>query len=660
MERELFRKICRDVDDRKEWADRQAVWYRMRREGIRRINKPYPNAADRHFPLIEMAIKKLKPTCLLQIFANERLADFIAAEPQDTDDIVPVGWWFDYKMRQLSNFEDEIDLIADYRYLYGNSVMKLIWDEENKKLRFDAIEPIFIIVPDNTEDIRTAAYLVHVKHLSTWDYLHGPESDLYTNKSKTFLKTIQGGRPDADYGNEVDFISAKRSSEGITHCDDEDTIILWEIYERPEHNKCIIHTISPQRADIDIRPPFDLTYKHKFNPFVDFPVEKVGKSFYSSRGIAELGAPFQSYICKLQNGKADAIDWFNFPMLSASKDLPITQNVTLEPGVIIPFQVAPIQLGAPPISWDQEMANTRDTAEQLFGVPDFGMGEKAYDQGKRKSSDETATEINYKASVTNQTIDLANRVFRRKLGMLYIMAWELLCQKDKDLEYLQGTEYKSLDKDVKEKVESLRPSGSAGSWNIAQRWQKAIQRKAMYGKSPYVKQHELDKMSLELDEPGLVERLYQDPGEEEANQAEAAAKEIPTLKEGLPLRPKPGDKHDIHAKVAGQAIVKAAMSPKDEEPDGMKALMDHYKAHMQVLQQVNPQLAAQLDNQLKQALQGVMVAKQRQQQQKDAMIMGRPAQPMDQGAAAPPPQQPNGQEQMAPPQPMGPPRTGAM
>jgi hypothetical protein len=366
-----------------------------------------------------------------------------------------------------------------------------------------------------------------------------------------------------------------------------------------------------------------------------------------------LGAPFQSYICKLQNGKADAIDWFNFPMLSASKDLPITQNINLEPGVIIPFAVAPIQLGQPPISWDAEMANTRDTAEQLFGVPDFGMGEKAYDQGKRKSSDETATEINYKASVTNQTIDLANRVFRRKLGVLYQMAWDLLTEKDEDMEYLQGAEFKALDEDVKDKVKNLRPSGSAGSWNIAQRWQKSVQRKQLYGQSPYIKQHELDKMSLELDEPGLVERLYQDPGEGEKDQAEMQMKEVPALKEGQPLRTKPSDNHQIHAAVAAKNIVKSALSPRNEDQQGMQALMNHYKEHIMALEKVNPQLAHQIDKQLQTTMTQVMQQKQRQQKMKEDRMLGRPPQPMDQGAAAPPPQPPQGQ--MAPPQPMGPP-----
>jgi hypothetical protein len=239
------------------------------------------------------------------------------------------------------------------------------------------------------------------------------------------------------------------------------------------------------------------------------------------------------------------------------------------------------------------------------------------------------------------------------------MAWDLLTEKDEDMEYLQGAEFKALDEDVKDKVKNLRPSGSAGSWNIAQRWQKSIQRKTLYGKSPFIKQHELDKMSLELDEPGLVERLYQDPGEAEKDQAEQQMKEIPALKEGQPLRIKPGDNHQIHGAIAAKNIVKSAASPKNEDPAGMNALMDHYKQHMKALMEVNPQMAKQIDDQLKQGLTQVQMMKQRQQKMKDDMLLGRRPQQIEQGAA-PPLQQPNGQEQMAPPQPMGPQPTGAM
>src|SRR4029077_3973466 len=103
MERELFQKICDDIEARKDWANRQPLWHKLRRDGIRRTNKPYPNASDKHFPLIDMAIKKLKPAMTNQMFANERMADFMASDPRDTQDISAVSWWFDYKLKEKSN-----------------------------------------------------------------------------------------------------------------------------------------------------------------------------------------------------------------------------------------------------------------------------------------------------------------------------------------------------------------------------------------------------------------------------------------------------------------------------------------------------------------------------------------------------------------------------
>jgi hypothetical protein len=231
------------------------------------------------------------------------------------------------------------------------------------------------------------------------------------------------------------------------------------------------------------------------------------------------------------------------------------------------------------------------------------------------------------------------------------MAWDLLTDKDEDMEYMQSEEFKTLDEDVKDKVKNLRPSGSAGSWNIAQRWQKSVQRKMLYGKSPYIKQHELDRMSLELDEPGLVERLYQDPGEAEKDQADLASKELPALKNGSTLRVKPSDDHKVHAAIAAKELVRSALSPQQEDTEGMAALMTHYKQHIGELAKVDPQTAKAIDDQLKQAMTQVMQQKQRQQQMKAQMQLGRPPQPMDQGAAAPPPPQPQGSS--APPQPMG-------
>ena len=602
MDKELFTKICEDIDTRKEWADRQPLWHKLRRDGVRRINKPFPNASDKHFPLIDMAIKKLKPTMINQIFANERLADFMTEDPRDTGDISAVSWWFDFKLKEKSNFLDEMDIMADFKYVFGHGILKVFWDEQKDALGFDAIEPIFIIVPDGTKDLQESEYLVHVKHLSKWDYQHGVDASEY-NQDEDFIKRILGDGNPSPGSDEGDYVHARKLSDGITHSTNKSTIVLWEIFDRVTAKEIMVHTIAPVAWQEDVREPFKLSYRNAKIPFIDFPLERISKSFYSSRGIPELGASFQSYLCKCWNGKSDHIDMWSNPPLTCSKEIPMVGNIKSGPGVIIPFPVTPVIMPAPAISWDTEMANTRDLAEQLFAVPDFGVGEKGFDSGKKKSSDRTATETNYLASITNVMMDAQSRLDRRQLGKLYNQCWDLLFQFDEDMEYMHRAEFRKLDKTVKDKVQSLRPSGTVGQWNTTQRLQRSLIRLQTYSGNPNVRQDELVKMSLEMDEPGLVDRLYQDTGQFEADQLEEQAKEIPALGEGFPIRVKPADEHFIHAQAVMEYLLEGAANNRPLSDKGQRAILQHLGQHVEAGRQVDSKRMNELMSRFKAASQ---------------------------------------------------------
>src|SRR5262245_6626421 len=288
MDRELFAKICSDVQDRSTWANRQPLWYKLRREGARRGNKPFPKASDKHFPLIDIGIRKLKPVFSNQIFAQSNLADFLSKDPRDTADMAEIAWWFDYKLKEESNFEEEMELTAEFSFLYGRGVVKCYWDEDDKHLDFCAIEPLYIIVPDSTKDLQSAPYLVHVQHLSKWDYLHGPNADLYPKKDDAFLKRILGSGQANEDSDEDLLLSAQRVSDGVTHSTDDDTIVIWEVYERESDKKTTVHTISPLQANTDIRDPFEVPYDLGGHPFVDLPFEKLGESYYRVRCVDTL------------------------------------------------------------------------------------------------------------------------------------------------------------------------------------------------------------------------------------------------------------------------------------------------------------------------------------------------------------------------------------
>ncbi len=54
---ELQGQILTSIEQRSPWELRQTRWYELRHHGLRRTNKPWPKAADLHWPLIDTAIE---------------------------------------------------------------------------------------------------------------------------------------------------------------------------------------------------------------------------------------------------------------------------------------------------------------------------------------------------------------------------------------------------------------------------------------------------------------------------------------------------------------------------------------------------------------------------------------------------------------------------
>src|SRR4051794_5648773 len=80
--RKLFDQAQEVIHSRGEWERKQRMYYLMRHDGLRRRNKPFPTAADLHFPLIDMNIRKAKPFWTAQATSTERLASFVALQQQ--------------------------------------------------------------------------------------------------------------------------------------------------------------------------------------------------------------------------------------------------------------------------------------------------------------------------------------------------------------------------------------------------------------------------------------------------------------------------------------------------------------------------------------------------------------------------------------------------
>jgi hypothetical protein len=214
-DKDIFESVSHDLTDRANWANRQTVFYQLRHDGLRRRRKPFPGAADLHFPLVDQTIEKLKPFYYNQIFATELLASFVAKPGADKAAITAAAEWFDYKLKERSNFEDEILLAMDAMLQSGRGPLKIAWDAAGKRLRFEAVEPIYFIVPTHCAELAETDRATHVQHLPVWQYKNGPLKDRL-NQDPDFIKRITGRGTTRD-GEAAQLDQERASREGLTY-----------------------------------------------------------------------------------------------------------------------------------------------------------------------------------------------------------------------------------------------------------------------------------------------------------------------------------------------------------------------------------------------------------------------------------------------------------
>ena len=185
---EYYTRIIEALNKRETWENRQRLFYQARYFGVRRKVKPWPTAADLHVQLIDTAIEKLKPSFVNSAIGNDILSSFVPMRQQLAPLTVSAERWFDYNMREKTNFQKEIVSVIDNLLLYGRGVSKVIWNEDKKRIEFEAIDPFHIIVPSYTKEFKDADFIVHIISTSVDSYKANP---LY-KQDENFIKTISG------------------------------------------------------------------------------------------------------------------------------------------------------------------------------------------------------------------------------------------------------------------------------------------------------------------------------------------------------------------------------------------------------------------------------------------------------------------------------------
>jgi len=598
-----YQRVLEALNQRESWENRQRLFYQARYFGVRRKVKPWPTAADLHVQLIDTAIEKLKPSFVNSAIGNDILSSFVPMRQQLTPITVSAERWFDYNMREKTNFQKEIVSVIDNILLYGRGVAKVIWDEDQKQIRFDAIDPFHIIVPSYTKEFKDADFIVHIISTSVDSYKANP-----AYKQDEELIKIISGKPSKSVGLRSEIQDEIYRREGITQEGENDRIILWEMHT-PTKDGWKVETYSPLQIQTDIRKPFVLPYNHGEPPFVDFPYEVTGGGWYSPRGVAEILLPGENLLNKLKNSLSDYVELANRPVFEAQNPISLnTANLKMQPGQILPQGLKPVQFSQPPFDFQRLMLEERMLAEQRMGQFDMSATGQ-YTGADRK----TATEVQAIQGQAAASGDLRNRIFRMSLAHLFKQCWSLYTQYNKqDLMYRYAEETGQMVPEGIHAEYSIEPKGGLDFINRQFALQKSVARMQMFQNNPFVNQGELVKSVLEQDDPSLVRRLFQDPQAASGDQAEDQATEIATmLATGFPVAIKPSDDHKSHISVlfAFNQAAQARQQPVDQA--AMQVLMAHLQQHLAALEKIDPNTSRAIQKQLRDA--AAQQAKQQQQ-----------------------------------------------
>ena len=534
-------------------------------------------ASDMHVPIGDTICNKLKPYFLQWILGPELIAGFFSLSDQGDSYTDAVAQWFNYQVREKSNFNNQLIYAIDSDLQNGVGILKIFWDVDKDQVGFCSVLPFYMVVPPTTEATQEADRITHIMSYSREQYKRAAKKR-GLNSDETLLDQIEGRgvKPNPAYA-ELHY-----SQEGLTWSRLKDVIIVWETYVKDTDGNIKVYTYSPVDPDEQLRAPFKLPYQHKLYPFVRIPYEMTEGDWYMSRGVMEQVQMFEVSATKMWNEKLDFMSIANRPVLSTQGGSINAQNIRWAPGEVYDALLQVVQQPPPPVSFDEEIQSTRSMAEQRIGIPDFGVG-----QDNQMQQPRTATETNAIATVMQQSNDLRARIIKGAMTEVYEQAWRLLLQyKSEDLDYFWRGERITLPDAALDDCYVLTPNGSVDGYSRERDIQKLLQLRGLAAQgTPWLKLNEIDCKIIELMDVQWINQLYTPPPLAQADQMEKAATENVLLSSGYPAPVRPDDEHVTHLSVHDAYVRDQMQRPPGIPPDRLTMFMQHGMAHVQAARQ---------------------------------------------------------------------------
>lgn len=594
MSLERFQRGMSILNNRLRYEQKLRAFYEMRHDGLPRINKPFESAADGHYPLIDMDIRKLKPFWMGQVTSGEKLVSFTSMQSEPNNIAASAADYMDFMIRQRTEFLRKLRTAVDFMLLTGRGILKITVDPmDDYKIVVEAISPFFVLVPQEADNFEDADEFIHVRQFTVESY---SRLDERWKKDPTTIGLIRGKPPN----NLNVIIDQKRLREGINYTSDVEKIIIWEHWIKTTGGHTI-ETYSPLEPQIKLRESYGNPYKFQKKesiPFFSFQMEVKDEGWYSPRGIAELIAPVEQYMTKLWNEKADALTILNRPMLTGDKEIVNTANYRWAPGEYIPGNIKSVPMNPLPMDFDRELAFANSIAEGQTQSPDFGITQEGA-PSKTGGHPRTATE-NQRISALQQSGTNDNGlIFKEDLIKPYRHIWAMVCQfKDKmDFSYYAAGQLNELPPQALHDMYLVEPDGSPDGWNPMARFQKAMGGLQSFAGNPNVNQEVMTKKALNAFDSRLALQAFVPTNEKGASEYQDQAVLIGACLAASPPFPvtvKPSDDHLSRIKCNLEWIHAAGKISTPHDPLASQRIQQNTAQHIAFLKQQNPAAAKQV------------------------------------------------------------------
>lgn len=599
MSTERFERATTILNARLVWEQNQRLYRQMRHTGLPRVSKPFPTASDGHISIVDNSIRKLKPYWVGQITSGDRLFNFTSMQEQLEQVSDAAADWLHFTLTNRSELLRKTRVMLDYMLLTGRGILKCTIDPlDGYNFVFEAVNPFFCIMPQEAIGFDDADEFVHVRQFTVEGYRR---LDDRWNKEEKIIQRIRGQAPGTL---EIDQ-QQKRLIEGITYSTNAQQIIVFEHWIKNGRGHAIEY-YSPMLADEPLRKTHGNPYKDgskESMPFRGFQMEVKDEGWYSPRGLGELLAVDEQFATKIVNEWADCMTFVNRPIFTGDKEMTNTANYRMVPGEFMPGNVKAVQMGAPPMSFQEMLALSRGFAEEKAQSPDFGITDNSGQGQQTGGKARTATENERIAALQSTGSNDNAMMFREDWSGLGRHCWCMACQfKERDFAYYAAGKTGQMPPQALHDRYLIIPDGSPEGWNRMARFQKAVAAMQTFGGNPNVDMEALTKEALTAYDANTAQKAFVPSNIKGASEYEDQAMEILLLTSNppFPVTVKPQQDHASRIKCILDFMMAAHKANKPVTPGANQLLQQNLAQHVAYLKQQNPQGAKQLVQQIQQ------------------------------------------------------------